>query len=317
MVGLPARVAYKNPMDKRSTEAALGHLLDLRHLRTFVAIAEEQNLTRGAEKVHISQPAASAQIRSLEETLKIALFRRTNRGLVLTDAGTSILSEARNVLKAAGRLSLLAREHGAMLSGPVNIGSNFDPSLSGIGRIVNALREAHPGVEINVSFRNPRATRQGLVAGELDGGFLLGVPQEDDLDTRVLKVLGYRLAGPYAWRDRVEDASWAELAALPWILTPAGGCHWDMLQELFGNRGLKVNGIMHANSESVIRSMILDHVGVSLLRDDWIAEAEASRQMCSSPIAASDTNLLFSTARSRGDDKVVKALRQAVETVWP
>src|SRR3984957_20170980 len=75
--------------------------MELRHLRYFVVVAEEQNVTRAAERLHVSQPPLSRQIRDLEQELGVALFRRTAKSLALTEAGKIFLNEARGVLLQA------------------------------------------------------------------------------------------------------------------------------------------------------------------------------------------------------------------------
>jgi len=75
--------------------------MDLRHLRYFVAVAEEQNITRAALRLHVSQPPLSRQIRNLEDDLGIALFSRDAKAVRLTEAGRAFLTEARIILQRA------------------------------------------------------------------------------------------------------------------------------------------------------------------------------------------------------------------------
>ena len=75
--------------------------MELRHLRYFIAVAEEENITRAAERLHVSQPPLSRQIRDLEEELGAALFERTAKSVRLTDVGRIFLTEARAVLERA------------------------------------------------------------------------------------------------------------------------------------------------------------------------------------------------------------------------
>ncbi|MEP6610162.1 MAG: LysR family transcriptional regulator, partial [Burkholderiaceae bacterium] len=87
--------------------------MELYQLRSFAAIAETGQLTRAAEKLHVSQPAVSAQLKALEEELEFALFERTPNGMVLTAAGKRLLAEADKVLAAAQHL----QNHARMLKG--------------------------------------------------------------------------------------------------------------------------------------------------------------------------------------------------------
>src|SRR5215510_1968752 len=83
--------------------------MELYQLRSFAAVAELGHLTRAADKLHISQPALSAQIKALEDELGVALFDRTSSGMTLTAGGQRLLTEAGKVLAAAGALSSQAR----------------------------------------------------------------------------------------------------------------------------------------------------------------------------------------------------------------
>src|ERR1700679_2526120 len=96
--------------------------MELRHLRYFVAVAEELNFRRAAERLHLSQPALSAQIRALEEELTVRLLERSTRSVKLTYPGRVFLEEARQTLAAASRAQEGARtaQHG--LSGTLRIG---------------------------------------------------------------------------------------------------------------------------------------------------------------------------------------------------
>jgi len=111
--------------------------MDLTQLRTFVAVAQEGHLTRAAERLHISQPAASAHVRALESYFDVKLFDRTNRGLELTAAGRALAEGAARVLDSSVALETLARELRGGVGGRLDLGVNADPTLTRLGSLVS------------------------------------------------------------------------------------------------------------------------------------------------------------------------------------
>jgi LysR family transcriptional regulator, benzoate and cis,cis-muconate-responsive activator of ben and cat genes len=122
--------------------------MELRHLRYFVKVAEEQNVTKAALRLHLSQPSLSRQIRDLEEELKVALFERTPRSLLLTQAGKIFLEEARAVLLRAEEAIQTVRGIAKGERGRLRMG--YAPSLTSemIPRMLRAFEEKHSGVKV-------------------------------------------------------------------------------------------------------------------------------------------------------------------------
>lgn len=291
--------------------------MDLTHLRTFVAVAQEGHLTRAAERLHISQPAASTHIRALERDLDVVLFARTNRGLELTAAGRRLADSAERVLAASIELASLARELRGAVEGTLFVGTNADPSLSKIGTLVSRLRERHPLLQLNLQMRSSLATKQGIRAGELDAGFLLGARLEAGLSGAELQLLGYRITGPAAWAATLQRGDWNAVAALPWVTTAAGTSNQEMREALFRAHGLEVNPAIETNNDVLIRQLVKDGVGVGLIRDDHALQGERDGYYATSPLARAQTWLRFVHLEARAADPVIDAISSLVQTLWP
>lgn len=141
--------------------------MELRHLRYFVAVAEEENVTRAASRLHVSQPALSRQIRDLEEELNLELFLRRSRSLRLTEAGRVFLEETRAVLRRLEDAIGSARAVAEGVGGEIHVG--FAPSLT-VDLLPNALRrfqESQPGARVRLHDLSTQEMVDGLQSEEL------------------------------------------------------------------------------------------------------------------------------------------------------
>src|SRR5258705_227228 len=141
--------------------------MDLRQLEYFVAVAEEQNFTRAAERVHISQSGVSAQIRQLERELGAELFDRSARTATLTIAGKAALEHARAALAAAGAISEAVGEVTDLIRGRLTIGMIIGCTITPLFDALAAFHPAHPGVEISLLEDNSEPLTQPRPAGRL------------------------------------------------------------------------------------------------------------------------------------------------------
>jgi DNA-binding transcriptional LysR family regulator len=124
--------------------------MELYQLRSFAAIAETGQLTRAAEKLHVSQPAVSAQLKALEEELEFSLFDRTPSGMVLTSAGKRLLADADKVLAAVQSMQNHARSLKGEVVGKARIGTLSDPNFIRVGEFIGAATIRHPLIELEL-----------------------------------------------------------------------------------------------------------------------------------------------------------------------
>ena len=141
--------------------------MELRHLRYFVAVAEEENVTRAAARLHVSQPPLSRQVRDLEDELGVVLFERTAKSMRLTEAGRVFLDEARAVLGRVREAVATVRAVSEGDRGELNVG--YAPSLT-VELLPRALRQFHetaPGVKVTLHDLSTEAMLTGLREGTL------------------------------------------------------------------------------------------------------------------------------------------------------
>lgn len=153
--------------------------MELRHLRYFVAVAEEENVSRAAARLHVSQPPLSRQIRDLEQELGVELFARTGKSLHLNEAGRLFLSEAKAVLERADQAALAVRAIGSGLSGELHVG--FAPSLAVdiLPRALRRCQEVAPGVRVILHDLSTGEMLAGLRGKKaLDVALMVQQPEE-------------------------------------------------------------------------------------------------------------------------------------------
>src|SRR5260221_3095274 len=165
--------------------------MQLRHIRYFVAAAEELSLRRAAHRLHVSQPALSLQISDLEDELGLKLFERNSRGVELTEAGRAFLLGGRRVLAAATQAIAQAQEAANGERGRLIVGSISPLTSSFLPGALARFREQRPLVEATVLHMNNRAQVEAVLNGAimLGIGFFDSAVDEDEheqLSTRLL-----------------------------------------------------------------------------------------------------------------------------------
>ena len=148
--------------------------MELRHLRYFVTVAEEQNITKAAARLHVSQPPLSRQIRDLEEELGVALLERGAKSVKLTEAGRIFLVEAKAVLARADQARDAVRAFANQCTGELHVG--YAPSLT-VELLPHALREfrkTSPGVRVTLHDLSTEEMLAGLREGKLDLALMIG-----------------------------------------------------------------------------------------------------------------------------------------------
>jgi DNA-binding transcriptional LysR family regulator len=211
--------------------------IEMRHLRYFVAVAEDESFTAAAQRVHVTQQVLSAQIRQLEAAVGTALLRRTSRGAVVTPAGSAFLGYARETLGALDRGVAAARNAASAVSGQLRVG--LQAATGGVmrTRLLHAFSLTCPAVTVRLLSYDMSQPAAGLLdhssdvalvrpplgvpAGGVAAGGVAGIALEQVSEEPRVFVLpaGHVLAGRSV-------LALADVAGMPWVAAPlaADGC---------------------------------------------------------------------------------------------
>jgi DNA-binding transcriptional LysR family regulator len=290
--------------------------MELYQLRSFVAVAEAGHLTRASERLHISQPAVSAQIKALEDELELALFERTSSGMVLTSAGERLLADAEKVLAAAQLMRNEAKALKGEVAGKVSVGTTSDPGFIRVGEFLNTTVERYPLLQVELHQEVTGAAFAKVLDGGLDASFYYGEIEHSSVEGLCLRESTYRVAAPAAWASRVVDADWSEIALQPWVITPSISTHHKLVRALFDKHGIEPTKVVEADQESVIANLVVSGVGLSLIREDLALAKQAAGEVCIWRDVRLETTLWFIYRRARKDDPAIRALLGVLRDTW-
>lgn len=250
--------------------------MELRHLRYFLAVAEEGHMTRAAERLGIQQPPLSQQIRALETELDVQLFRRKPRGMELTEAGRSLLDDARNILEQIARARAKAERTARGEQGTIVVGftssAPFHPFVPGV---IRQFRESFPRVTLVLEEHGTGELVEGVRTEQIDAAFIRS-PVADLQGLAVYELLEERMfvalpnGHPHApATPGDEDAPLAigDLAAEPFILyrRRAGPGFYDSIIAACHQAGFTPHIAQEAPRIPATLNLVAAGLGVSLV----------------------------------------------------
>ncbi|HJU99422.1 MAG TPA: LysR substrate-binding domain-containing protein [Burkholderiaceae bacterium] len=245
--------------------------MELRHLRYFIAVAEELSFTRAAQRLHIGQPPLSQQIQALEAEVGARLLERSKRWVRLTEAGKLFLDDARRVLALSDQAMQTARRAQRGEAGELRIGFTFSTPFTPLfATVINRYRQRYPGVTLTLHEMATLPQIAALPARTLDLGFVRP-PEVAVLDTvrmttlRQDPLLLVLPAGhPLAQREVVAAR---ELQGLPFVMYPptAGTGIYHQIMRLCRTAGFEPQVAMEAGEVSSIIGLVAAGCGISIL----------------------------------------------------
>ena len=243
--------------------------MELRHLRYFVAVAEELHFGRAAARLHIAQPPLSRQIRDLEQEVGAELFVRGTRGVELTAAGRAFLGEVRQVLAQAERALRAAQRASRGETGRLRVGFVEAATYSGtLARVLGVFRQDVPDVSLGLFELDSLEQAEALREGRIDVGIVHSPPPDAHRWLRVERVFEDRLvaalprAHPLAARPHL---ALGDFAAEPFVFFPrfTGPTLYDHLIAACRSAGFSPRVVQEAAGWSTLAALVAAGVGVS------------------------------------------------------
>jgi DNA-binding transcriptional LysR family regulator len=242
--------------------------MELRHLRYFVAVGEEQHYGRAAQRLRVAQPALSRQIQDLEREVGFTLFERLPRGVKLSSAGKLFLQDARRILKEVAEATARAARVARGQSGTLRVGFTENASWRGeVPESFRRFREMQPDAELQLQPSPSWVQLEGIRSGRLDAGFVFNMPKADaELDQLPVTVQRIELAVPAGHPlTRLKELRVRDLTHAPFIWFPRreSPALYDRLMRACYRGGLKSPRIVQEGlDEATILSLVATGLGV-------------------------------------------------------
>lgn len=290
--------------------------VELYQLKTFVAVADEGNLSRAAERLFLSQPAVSAHVKALEEELGVTLFARTPKGMELTPSGRRLKDLAERTLQSADDLLHSARALSGKATGAFRLGHNTDPEFLRLDRVAVAVCRDHPGIDLEVLKSSSGDIREDLESGRLDAGYIYGLSPHPAVLGEVLVLSTLVLTLPAQWGGDLCRSPLAEVAARPWLWTPPSCPFHQAIAAFVEGQGVSPNRVLAVDDEDMLVSLLKAGKGSCFLRLDRARELAASGQAVIWEGGSLELPVCLAYLVRRASDPLVRAVRQSVRQAW-
>ncbi|MFI6938537.1 LysR family transcriptional regulator [Streptomyces sp. NPDC050418] len=247
--------------------------MELRQLDYFVAVAEERNFTRAAERVHISQSGISAQIRQLERDLGAELFDRSGRTVTLTVAGKAALEHARAAIAAGRAVAQAVDEVSDLVRGHLTVGMVVGCTVTPLFDALAAFHAAHPRVEISVLEDSSDRLTEGVRTGAIDVALIGAAATTPDgldaltlIDERIVAVIPAEHA--LAQRSHV---TLRDITSHPIICMPEGTGLRAVFDQACAEQDLHPTIALQAGAADAVAALAARGLGIGILSNSMAA----------------------------------------------
>jgi len=282
--------------------------LDLYQLRTFCVVAEEEHVSRAADRLYLSAPAVSAHVKALEDELGVALFARSSRGMSLTEAGHALWEDAEALLRQAADLRRKAATLNDALSGTLRIGINNPPESLFLPELIVRLGAAHPALRFEYAYGNSQSVLTGLRRETFDIGFFEADAVSPEIAVEALEERELVLIAPRAWADELRAIKPAGLQNHPWLFASEGCSLYRFARNWCATQGLRVEPqIRSDNADGTTVNLVARGLGLSIVARESLAASPASGEVVALPQLSGVIRLSFGYRKDRSGDARINA----------
>lgn len=291
--------------------------MDYTQLRTFTVVAHTGNLTQAAEHLHLSQPAVSAQIKSLEKNLDIQLFNRNAHGMSLTAAGERFLPEAESLLQHHHKLDHFAKSLSERYVHRAGLGLIHPADPAKIARLTQSILQQNPSIHLHIQYGMSDEIKQRVLDKQLHGGFYLGPVKHNALRCLFLENIQYSLICPAGEADNIQNKNISELEKYAWIEMSGVSGSSKHLHQFWAKNKISPKHQIICDYPQTIIDLVASDMGIAMVPTH---KAESARND-GKPVAIlhnyrQNLPLSFIYPAEFEEDPSLILIKNVVETIW-
>ncbi len=289
--------------------------MTLNELRYIVAVSQDRNFRRAAERVFISQPALSLAIQKLEEELGVAIFERSKTEVTVTPIGEQIVAQAQRALEEAARIKEIASQGQDQLRGPIKLGTIYTVGPYLLPELIPVLKRKAPQMPLEVEEGITSNLETLLANGRLDVVIIALPFSGPGIVTRALydEDFNVLVATEHAWsKKRYVKAE--ELGSERVLLLNSGHCFSNQVMEACPELSHKAGEAQQGNSLETIRNMVASGLGITVLPASANSDKYRSRLTSAIPFVqpAPSRRIALAWRKSFVREKAIDVLAQAI-----
>lgn len=285
-------------------------------MQTFVRVALTGNLTDAALQLNISQPAASAHIKSLEKITGFPLFYRNPKGMTLTERGTKLLEEAQRILVSIDEFYKKAQDLRKGSVETIRIGLNTEGQILQVDKMIRHLAGRLPEVELHFVNTRSEDFLQDLTALKINAGFLYGKVADPQIHSVKLYACPMVVVYPNSWDGPDRELVLEDFAEKSWIWTTQGCPFHQQAMDYFLERDMIPKTIMYVDNEALIGNLVQQEMGCSLLAEPIAMQFVKDNKLKVWKGIDLHVDLRFGFPKDRKRDPVMLEIVSMLQEIW-
>jgi DNA-binding transcriptional LysR family regulator len=259
--------------------------MNLHHLKVFLAVAEAGSISAGAQRLHISQPAVTREIRELEANFGLQLFERQPRGVQLTEGGERLQHYARRIFALELAAERELKDFAQLETGELHLGASATLGAYMLPPLLRRFRQQHPRLFINLDVSNTGQVTQQLDDGLISLGFVEGQFAQDQYEHRLLaRDALLPVVAPHHPLAAAKRLRASDLHDYPLYMREPGSGARHSIEQAYQAHGLEAQAQMAIGSTEALKRLLVDGQGIAWLSQRIVEQELASASLVRLPI---------------------------------